>query len=140
MAKTAAQSSSKWAQNSQNGAQNYGTGSQGTTKDQSAAAIAAIPAMKAGLDAAFAAGRQQKGLSRSGKAGWLNGVLEKGVPNYQTGVSAPASKTKYEQNSGVYDTARNAAASSARGPKGSAGNLARVAAVVNAERAVKMGK
>ncbi|MDE1925358.1 MAG: hypothetical protein KGH79_04250 [Patescibacteria group bacterium] len=140
MAKTAAQSSAKWASNSQNGANNYGAGVQNTAKDQSALAIAAIPAMQAGLTAAFAANRQQKGLQRSGKAGWQAGALEKGVPNYQTGVAAPASKTKYEQNSGAYDSARSAAASVARGAKGSQGNLARVTAVVNAERAVKMGK
>lgn len=138
--KTASQSSTKWQQNSQNGASNYVAGAEGTTKDQSALAIAAKGNWKAGLDAAVAAGSFEKGLQASGKAGWLNGVREKGSANYGTGVGAAASASKYTANSGKYDSARSAAASVARGPKGSAGNLQRVAAVMTAERAVKSGK
>lgn len=137
--KTASQASGKWQGNSQNGAGNYVAGAQGTTKDQSALAIAAKANWKAGLDAAVAADSFAKGLQRSGKSGWLAGVEEKGAQNYGTGVGTSAAKQKYETNSGRYDAARGAAASVARGPKGSAGNLQRVAAVMNAERKVKTG-
>ena len=138
--KTASQSSGKWQSNSQSGANNYVRGAQETTKDQAALAIAAKANWKAGLDAAVAAGSFEKGLQRSGKSGWIAGVTEKGAANYGTGVGAAASATKYATNSGKYDSARGAAASVARGPKGSAGNLQRVAAVMAAERAVKIGK
>jgi len=138
--KTASSSASKWQANSQNGAGNYVRGAQETTKDQAALAIAAKGNWKAGLDAAVAAGSFEKGLQASGKSGWLAGVAEKGAANYGTGVGAAASASKYSTNSGKYDAARGAAASVARGPKGSAGNLQRVAAVMTAERAVKTGK
>lgn len=135
--KTASASSLKWAQNSANGSQNYVSGAQATNKDQASLAVAAKGNWKAGIDAAVAADSFAKGLNKSGKAGWLAGVTQKGAQNYGTGVSAPTAKSKYETNSGKFDTARGAAASVARGPKGSAGNLARVSAVVNALRLAK---
>lgn len=140
MAKTAAQSSGKWAQNSSNASQSYVEGVSQTPKDQAALAIAAKGNWKAGLDAAVASDSYAKGLQRSGKSGWQAGVHEKGAQNYGTGVSAAASKSKYESNSGRYDSARGAASSITRGPKGSPGNLQRVAAVASAERLVKTGK
>ncbi len=138
--KTASSVAGKWQTKAGSSASDYQQGSQQTTKDQSAAAIAAAPNYAAGVQAAISAGLFQKGLQQSGKAGWLAGINQKGVTNYQTGVSASGSAQKYSTNSGKYDAARGAAASTARGPKGSAGNLARVSAVVNAERAVKQGK
>lgn len=138
--KTAQQSGAKWQGNSANGAQNYIKGASETTKDQAALAIAAKQNWKAGLDAAAAAGSYEKGLGRSGKQGWLEGVHQKGAQNFGTGVQSARAVTKYEQNSGKYDSARTAAAAIARGPKGSPGNIQRVAAVAAAERAVKVGK
>lgn len=138
--KTAAASATKWQGNSGNGAQNYVSGAQNTTKDQAALAIAAKGNYAAGVQAAITAGSFEKGLGKSGKQGWLAGVQQKGAQNYGTGVSSPAAHSKYAANSGAYDSARGAAANIARGPKGAAGNIARVSAVVAAERAIKMGK
>jgi len=136
--KTASQSGTKWQEKASGASQYYLTGSQGTTKDQAALAIASKGNWQAGLQAAFSLGSFEKGLGRSGKQGWLNGVTQKGAANYGTGVSAPAAVSKYESNSGRYDAARRAAESVAKGPKGT--NIARVTAVVAALRAVKTGK
>lgn len=138
--KTASQVGSKWQTKAGSSISDYLSGVRSTQKDQAAAAIAAKGNWKAGLDAAVSGGLYEKGLQRSGSAGWKAGVEQKGSANYGTGVSAAASLTKYTENSGKYDSARQAAASVARGPKGSQGNLQRVAAVVTAERAVKLGK
>ena len=138
--KSASSVSAKWLQNSQNGAGNYVAGAQQTTKDQAALGAAAAVSWFAGVTAANSVGSFAKGLQASGKAGWLAGVTEKGAANYGTGVGAAASASKYATNSGKFDSARNAASSIARGPKGSAGNLQRVSAVVTALRAAKSGK
>lgn len=138
--KTASSSSTKWAQRAANAGQAYLTGAQDTTKDQATAAIAAKANWKAGIDAAVANDSFAKGLGRSGKAGWLAGVQQKGSANYATGVGTQLARSKYEANSGKYDTARGAASSITRGPKGSAGNLQRVSAVVTALRTVKAGR
>ncbi len=140
MAKTASASGSKWQQNSGGASQSYLNGAMQTTKSQSGAAIAGKANWAAGVQAAISAGSYEKGLSASGDAGWKAGVTQKGATNYGTGVSASSSLSKYTTNSGKYDTARAAAASVARGPKGSPNNIARVSAVVTAERAVKNGK
>lgn len=138
--KTASASGSKWQQNAGAAGQSYLNGVQQTTKSQSGNAIAAKGNYAAGVQAAISAGSYEKGLAQSGDAGWKAGVQQKGSQNYGTGVSAQTSLSKYTTNSAKYDTARGAAASVARGPKGSPGNLARVSAVVTAERAVKSGK
>ncbi len=138
--KSASSSATTWAQGAANASGRYVSGAQGTTKDQSALAIAGKNNWQAGLQAAFAAGSYEKGLSSSGKSGWLAGITSKGAQNYATGVTTSQAQSKYATNSGKYDSARGAASSIARGPKGSAGNLSRVAAVVNAERAAKVGK
>lgn len=136
----ASTAATKWQRNAGLAGSSYLAGAQGTTKDQSAAAIAAKSNWQAGLTAAFSAGSFEKGLQRSGKQGWINGIQQKGEANYTQGVGAAASASKYSTNSGRFDAARGAAASSPRGPKGSPGNLQRVALVANAEHAAKVGK
>lgn len=115
----------------------YVKGAQDTTKDQSARAIASKANYQAGLTASFARGSYEKGLSKSGKAGWLKGITEKGVNRFGEGVSV--SGAKYAQNSGKYDSARGVSDSMPRGLKGSVTNLAKVTAVVNALRQAKAG-
>lgn len=140
MAKLASVSGPKWAAKAGMAGADYLSGAQTTSKDQAAAAIAAKANWQAGLQAAFSNDSFSKGLQASGKQGWLNGVQQKGEANYTQGVTAPASLQKYTTNSGRYDSARGAASSVARGLKGSPQNLQRVAAVVNALRAAKLGK
>ena|SRR3990167_1729897 len=136
--KTASQSVAKWQTRTSSAAEFYGKGATETDKDQAQRAIAAKEVYKQALTASFGRDAYAKGLSKSGKQGWLTGVIQKGIANFQTGVTSDVAGTKYATNSAKYDTARGAANSLPRGPRGSAQNLARVAAVANALRAVKV--
>ena len=137
--KTATQSVEKWSSRTRMSASDYNTGVQTTQKDQSARAIAAKEIYKQALMDSFERDDYAEGLQRSGQAGWKAGVSEKGYRNFSTGVSATSARAKYSANSGKYDSARSAADSLPRGARGSAQNLERVTAVVNALRAVKVG-
>jgi len=137
MAKSASEVAGKYAERAANASQDYVRGAETTTKDQSANAIAAKGIWKQALDQAAAAGRFEKGLQKVGKAGWLLGVKAKGGDRFASGVTVAA--PKYAEGSGKYDQARKAADSLPRGLKGSDTNLARVKAVVAAQRAVKVG-
>lgn len=138
--KSASTASLKWAQRTGSAAGDYEAGAQGTSKDQAAAAIGAKELYKQGVTDAIARGAFEKGLQKSGKGKWLRGIQEKGVQNFSTGVMSESARGDYATESGRYDSARSAAASMTRGAKGSPANLQRVAAVVNAQRAVKIGK
>lgn len=135
--KSAAQSAQKFVERAGAASGDYVAGSESTTKDQSAAAIAAAAIYQAALQASFGRGAFAKGLQKSGKAGWLEGVRRKGSERFAGGVAASASK--YATESAKFDTARGAAASMPRGLKGSETNLARVKAVVGALRTAKVG-
>ena len=115
----------------------YVSGAQSTSKDQSAAAIAGKANWAAGIQAAITGDRYAKGLSASGKSGWLKGVTEKGANRFAEGVASGAAK--YATNSGKYDSARGAANSLPRGPKGSEQNFTRAKTVGQALRKVKVG-
>ncbi len=134
--RTAQESAQKFVDRASGASEDYKKGAQNTTKDQSARAIGAKKIYQDALTASFGRDAYAKGLTRSGKAGWLDGVTKKGADRYAGGVAVSASK--YAQNSGKYDTARSAADSMPRGLKGSETNLARVKTVVSALRAVKL--
>ena len=135
--KTASSVAQKFVDRASAASGDYVSGAEQTTKDQSAAAIAAKEIYKQALTASFTRDSFSKGLQKSGKAGWLRGVKEKGGARYAGGVAASAGE--YATESAKYDTARNAAASLPRGLKGSETNLARVKAVVTALRTTKVG-
>lgn len=136
--KTASQSAEKFVQRAGAASQDYVQGAQSTSKDQAAAAIAGKANWAAGVQAAITSDRYAKGLQASGKAAWVKGVTEKGANRFAEGVASGASK--YATNSGKYDSARNAASSLPRGPKGSEQNFARAKAVGQALRSAKVGK
>lgn len=138
--KTANEAVVKWQSRAGAASSDYGEGARKTDKDQAVRAVAAKEVYKQALTESFARDAYAKGLQRSGKQGWLNGVEQKGVQNFATGVGSDVARSKYVTNSSKYDSARKAADSLPRGARGSAGNLARVAAVANALRAVKIGK
>lgn len=135
--KTASQSAGKFVERAGAASGDYVSGAQSTTKDQAAAAIAGKANYVAGIQAAIASGRYEKGLQQSGKSGWLKGVTEKGANRFAEGVASGASK--YATNSGKYDGARSAADALPRGPKGSEANFARAKAVGTALRKAKVG-
>lgn len=136
--KSASASSQKYVERAGAASGDYVSGAQSSSKDQAAAAIAGKANWAAGIQAAITGGRYEKGLQSSGKAGWLKGVTEKGANRFAEGVASGASK--YATNSGKYDSARGAASSLPRGPKGSEQNFARAKAVGQALRSVKVGK
>lgn len=135
--KTAQQSAQKFVDRAGAASQDFVQGAEQTTKDQSAAAIAAAPNYAAGVQAAITRGAYAKGLQQSGKAGWLKGIREKGANRFAEGVATGAGK--YATNSGKYDGARGAADALPRGPKGSEANFARAKAVGLALRKAKIG-
>ena len=137
MAKSASVSAKKFVDRASVASGDYADGVRSTDKDQNAAAIAAAGIYKQAVIAAANAGRFEKGLQKAGKQAYLDGVSKKGEARFAEGVATAASK--YATNSGAYDTARTAASSLPRGVKGSAENLQRVAAVVKALRAAKVG-
>ncbi len=138
--KTANVAVAKWQGRAAAAGGDYAEGARTTDKDQAQRAIAAKAIYQQALTESFGRDAYAKGLTRSGKQGWLAGVEQKGASNYGTGVGADVARNKYVTNSSKYDSARRAADSLPRGPRGSATNLARVAAVANALRAVKVGK
>jgi hypothetical protein len=113
----------------------YVKGATSTNKDQSARAIGAKKIYQDALTQSFSRDAYAKGLTKSGKQGWLDGVEKKGKDRYAGGVSVSASK--YATNSGKFDGARQAADNMPRGLKGSQTNLDRVKAVVTALRSIK---
>lgn len=135
--KSAQQSATKFVERASAASQDYVTGAEQTTKDQAALAAAAAPIYAQAVQAAITRGAYQKGLGKSGKSGWLNGVRAKGGERFAGGVAQ--SSQKYATNSAKYDGARNAASSLPRGLKGSETNFARVKAVVSALRTAKVG-
>lgn len=136
--KTAQQSAEKYASRASAAAGDFVQGAQSTSKDQAASAIAAAAIYAQATQTAIAEGRYARGLQKSGKAGWLKGITEKGGNRYAEGVSSAA--PDYATESARFDSARGAAASLPRGIKGSPQNLQRVAAVVAAQMKVKVGK
>lgn len=135
--KSAQQSAQKFVERASAASQDFVSGAEQTSKDQSALAIAAAPIYAQAVQAAITRGAFAKGLQKSGKQGWLNGVRTKGAERFAGGVSA--SSAKYANNSARFDGARGAATSLPRGLKGSETNLARVKAVVSALRIAKTG-
>ena len=133
--KTAGQVAQKYADRASAASGDYVEGARSTTKDQSAAAIAAAAIYAQATQAAIQEGRFAKGLQKSGKSKWLAGVTEKGGNRYGEGVSGAS--PEYATASARFDGARGAASSMPRGIKGSAQNLQRVSAVVNALIAAK---
>lgn len=136
--KSASQSADKYASRAAAASGDYVEGAQSTSKDQAAAAIAAAPIYAQALQASIAAGTFQKGLQKAGKSKWLNGITQKGGGRFAEGVSGAGAT--YAQESARFDTARGAASGTPRQVKGSAANLQRVAAVVNALVAAKKSK
>lgn len=135
--KSAQSSAQKFVERAGSATGDYVSGARETTKDQSANAIAGKANYVKGIQDSIARGAYEKGLSASGKAGWLKGITEKGQNRFAEGVASGAGK--YAIESGKYDSARSTADSMPRGPKGSEANFARAKAVGQALRKVKVG-
>lgn len=135
--RSAQESAEKYVNRAGSASQDYVEGATNTNKDQAAAAIAAEPLYQQALTESFARKSFSKGLQKSGKSKWAEGVRVKGSARYAGGVAAAAGD--YATNSGKYDSARNAASSLPRGPKGSEQNFNRAKTVGLALRKLKIG-
>lgn len=135
--KTAQQVAEKFAQRASGASGDYLQGVLTTDKDQNARAIAAADVHKQATIESLNRGDYAKGLRRAGKQAYLEGVQKVGQGRYSEGVVNSA--TSYAEGSAAFDSARNAAASLPRGPKGSPANIQRVTAVVTALRKAKTG-
>ena|SRR3990167_3545135 len=138
--KSANQAVVKWQNRAAGASQDYSEGARTTDKDQAQRAIAAKTIYQQALTESFGRDAYAKGLSRSGKQGWLAGVEQKGAQNFATGVSSDLARSRYVTMSSKFDGARRAAESLPTGPKASQANINRVLAVISALRAVKVGK
>ena len=135
--KSASQSADKFVQNAGAASNYYTQGAQQTTRDQAALAAAAEGVWFQAVTAANSRKAFSKGVSAAGKQAWLAGIQTKGANRFGEGVAA--AREKYAANSGKYDGARGAAASLPRGPRGSAANYNRSAAVGKALNAARDG-
>ena len=85
--KTAAQAAARWTASAGTAQTAWQEGVQGTSKDQAALAVAAIPRMVQGFNQAASSGRIAAGLQRGGTAYWKSQSLAK-AGNYGTGIAA----------------------------------------------------
>jgi len=127
MAKDPAKAAAKWARNLQNAGETIREGVQSVTTNPADAAIAALPAMRAGFNAAAAdGGKIQQGLQRTTLPSWQQAMIKKGIPHISDGVAAgtPKQQAALAQIIPAVEAAK--AALPARGAKGSAANEQRM--------------
>jgi hypothetical protein len=120
----------KWATRAGSAGGAYKDGVTSTPKDQAALAIAAAPNYEEGISSAIADKRFEKGLAKSGKAGWLKGASGKGATNYPAGVRL--AEADYQSGVQPYLSALDSITYPPRGPRRSPQNIARVQAVMDA--------
>lgn len=139
--KDISKSADKWQRRAAVAGQDYQQGVQNPRTSWAAASQAAETNYKAGVVAAANAGRFGVGVKRAGDEGWRNGALSKGPSRFAEGVSLAVGD--WQRGFQPYQEGIAALSLPARGPRGSAQNLARVAAVAQLNRQIKerlMGK
>jgi uncharacterized protein YoxC len=86
----------KYKKNMGNAVEDIKRGVRTTDKNQAEAAKRAIPKMKTKLIEAIDNGKVERGLDKSGHAGWQAGMLGKGVNNILPGISAKEDKIRVQ--------------------------------------------
>jgi hypothetical protein len=97
---------------------------------------AAGEAFAAGVNAAISSGRFAKGVNRAGAAKYVSAAAGKGAQRYPQGVAAAG--PAWQNGVQPYLTMMAGLSLPPRMPRGDPGNLQRVAAVANANRALKL--
>jgi hypothetical protein len=138
MVPSAGRVAEKWARRAASASGEYEQGVTGTSKSWATAAGAAEKNYVAGVNAAAAAGRFGKGVSKAGDAKWKKNAAEKGPARYAQGVGV--AQADYQAQVGPYLEAIGRVDLPARGPVGSESNYARVGAIGKALRALKVGR
>ena len=128
----------KWARRAASAGQEYSDGVSQTTRSWATAAGAAAANFASGVQAAIARGGFAKGVAKAGDAKWKKNALAKGPARFAEGVAV--AEPDYMTGVGPYLEAIGRTDLPPRGPVGSAGNLARVGAIANALRQLKVGR
>jgi len=128
----------KWSSRSSAASGDYADGVQSTARDWQAAATAGAANYKAGVAAASAAGRFEKGVARVGTAKWRANAVSKGPSRYSQGVGV-AEQDYSSQLAPVLQTIGSVDLPQ-RQPTGSDANIQRVALISKALRQLKVGR
>lgn len=130
--------SSKWGRVTPGRQEDYKLGIQNPRKDWGTQTAASDANYKAGVDAAQAKGLFKKGVEAAGTSKWKEKALLKGPARFAEGVFTATSD--YQKGFQPYHDAIKSANIGPRFPRRDPRNLQRVAAIVNAITAVKVGK
>lgn len=124
---TVAEAMKRYKQGMANNTERIKYGVMNTDKDQSEAAIEQQDRMLSGVQQAVTSGRWADGLKRSGKKGWQDGMINKGIGRINQGIVA--NEKHIEQQMGkVIDVGEKIQQETRAMPKGGMTNgLARVA-------------
>lgn len=125
----------KWAKRASAAGADYASGVNSPRTDQSAAAAAAAPVWAAAVSDAASRDAFRKGVTAAGTAKWQAAASTIGAQRYPQGVNA--GQGNYAAKEAPYLTALANLSLPPRGVKGT--NAARVQAVVDALRKVKLG-
>lgn len=127
----------KWKRRAGSAGQEYSEGVSSTPRSWEASAKAAEPAYKQGVTEAAARGAFGQGVARRGDAGWKKATLEKGPSRFSQGVEV--AESDYSTRVSPYLDAISRVDLPPAGPRGSAGNYARVQRIGEALRKLKTG-
>lgn len=128
----------KWARVTPQRTEDYNQGVQNPKTDWARATAAAAASQAAGVQAAIAEKRFEKGVAKAGTSKWQEGASTKGVQRWGTGVQA-AGQAYAEGFQPFADTIKSTVLPP-RYPKGDPRNLERVKAISGALHAKKVGK
>lgn len=129
---------SKWTRVTPGRADDYKSGIQNPRRDWATQSAGSESNYKAGVDAAQAKGLYKKGVESAGSAKWKEKSLSKGPSRFAEGVYSSGSD--YQKGFQPYHDAIKSANLGPRFPRRDPRNLQRVANVVAAITAVKVGK
>lgn len=126
----------KWSTRAQGAVNDYKAGAQAPKQPQNAAALASAPLWQQAVTSAAALNAFQAGLRAAGDAGWLNGVMNKGAARYPGGITAGVAK--FTANITPFLQAIAGLSLPAKGIRGSAQNIQRVAVIAAALHSLKL--
>jgi hypothetical protein len=128
----------KWARRAGSAGTEYTEGVKNTPRSWATNSKAAGASYAAGVQEAIGKKRFEKGIDTAGDAKWKKGAEEKGSQRYGQGVTV--AEGDYVQGVSPYLSVISSVDLPARGPVGSDGNYARVAAIGRALRQAKMSR
>jgi hypothetical protein len=134
--KSLERSTNKWERQSASSTPEYEAGIKSPKTDWQKAAADAEANYTAGVQAAITRKAFGKGVAKAGSAKWQNQALTKGVQRWAQGISL--SKDAYATGFAPYREVISRTNLPARGPKGSAQNIQRVAVMAAALHDEKM--